>query len=85
MHALSSGLSKRHFWLSGIINHHKRIACRKNISKYQESRIRFHLSCKYNKDDYTPPITLFFGPGEIYRVIGTTVLQEEGFSNKWEN
>ena len=33
----------------------------------------------------TPPITLFFGPGEIYRVIGKTVLKEEGFSSKWEN
>ena len=25
----------------------------------------------------TPPITLFFGPGKIYRVIGKTVLKEE--------
>ena len=33
----------------------------------------------------TPPITLFFGPGENYRVIGKTVLKEEGFSSKWEN
>ena len=33
----------------------------------------------------TPPITLFFGPVEIYRVIGKTVLKEEGFSSKWEN
>ena len=33
----------------------------------------------------TPPITLFYGPGEIYRVIGKTVLKEDRFSTKWEN
>ena len=32
----------------------------------------------------TPPITLFFGPGEIYRVMGKTVLKEECYSRKWE-
>ena len=30
----------------------------------------------------TPPITLFFGPGKIYRVIGKTVLKEDWFSTK---
>ena len=28
----------------------------------------------------TPPITLFFGPKKIYRVIGKTVLKEDLFS-----
>ena len=28
---------------------------------------------------------LFFGLGEIYRVVGKTMLKEEGFSSKWEN
>ena len=32
-----------------------------------------------------PPITLFFGPGEIYRVIGKTMLKKDLFSTKWEN
>ena len=32
----------------------------------------------------TPPITLFFGPGKIYRVIRKTVLKEERFRAKWE-
>ena len=29
-----------------------------------------------------PPITLFFGPGKIHRVIGKTVLKEDRFSTK---
>ena len=33
----------------------------------------------------TPPVTLFFEPGKIYRVIGKTVLKEDRFSTKWEN
>ena len=33
----------------------------------------------------TPPITLFFGPVEIYRVIRKTVLKEDRFGIKWYN
>ena len=45
----------------------------------------FSPSGSFCKSYTGTPITLFFGPGEIYHIIGKTVLKEEGFSSKWVN